>query len=180
MPPWRNLIDLHDLCELFCRQLRSDTQTECHNNMDLQRHLETVAVPSCQSKFSPSVWPHNPATGFRPPSATVVSAEPFSHGTGTLWCLQKEMATDRHWSVSLWRDPDDVSHCRILSPEQNWMAAYPGYTLQMKTLFRRWPVMAHETHTRRRSRTKTDSLQSHALVVKDWELQFSNRPLKGL
>jgi len=28
---------------------------------------------------------------FRPPSATVVSAEPFSHGTGTLRCLQKEM-----------------------------------------------------------------------------------------
>ena len=24
------------------------------------------------------------------------------------------MATYRHWSVSLWRDPDDVSHCRIL------------------------------------------------------------------
>ena len=38
----------------------------------------------------------NPATRFRPPSATVVSAEPFSHGTGTLWCLQKEMATYRH------------------------------------------------------------------------------------
>ena len=50
------------------------------------------------------------------PSATVVSAEPFSHGTGTLRCLQKEMATYRHWSVSLWRDPDDVPHCRILSP----------------------------------------------------------------
>ena len=30
------------------------------------------------------------------PSATVVSAEPFSHGTGTLRCLQKEMATYRH------------------------------------------------------------------------------------
>ena len=30
-----------------------------------------------------------------------------------LRCLQKEMATDRHWSVSLWRDPDDVPHCRI-------------------------------------------------------------------
>ena len=30
----------------------------------------------------------------RPPSATVVSAEPFLHGTGTLRCLQKEMATD--------------------------------------------------------------------------------------
>jgi len=54
-------------------------------------------------------------TGFQPPSATVVSAEPFLHGTGTLRCLQKEMATYRYWSVSLWRDPDDVSHCRILS-----------------------------------------------------------------
>jgi len=50
-----------------------------------------------------------------PPSATVVSAEPFSHGTGTLWYLQKKMATCRHWSVSLWRDSDDVPHCRILS-----------------------------------------------------------------
>ena len=35
-------------------------------------------------------------------------------------------------------------------PWQNWMAAYLGYTLQMKMLFRGWPVMAHETHTRRR------------------------------
>ena len=40
------------------------------------------------------------STRFRPPSATVVSAEPFSHGPGTLRCLQKEMATYRHWSVS--------------------------------------------------------------------------------
>jgi len=40
------------------------------------------------------------------------------HGTGTLWCLQKEIATCRHWSVSLWWDPDDVSHCRILSPDK--------------------------------------------------------------
>jgi len=37
-------------------------------------------------------------------------------------------------------------------PWQNWMAAYLGYTLRMKTLFRGWPVMAHETHTRRRRR----------------------------
>ena len=28
------------------------------------------------------------------------------------------MATYRHLSVSLWRDPDDVSHCRILSPDK--------------------------------------------------------------
>jgi len=46
------------------------------------------------------------------------SSSSFSHGTGTLRCLQKEMATYRHWSVSLWEDPDDVSHCRILSPDK--------------------------------------------------------------
>ena len=51
-------------------------------------------------------------------TSTVVSAEPFLHGTGTLRCVQKEMATYRHWSVSLWRDPDDDSHCRILSPDK--------------------------------------------------------------
>jgi len=61
-------------------------------------HVSTAGASGGQ--FSLSVWPHNPATLFRPPSATVVSAEPFSHRTGTLRCLQKEMATDRHWSVS--------------------------------------------------------------------------------
>jgi len=30
------------------------------------------------------------------------------------------------------------------------MAAYLGYTLRMKTLFRGWPVMVNDTHTRRR------------------------------
>ena len=67
-----------------------------------------------------SRWRHNwkSATGFRPPSATMVSAEPFSHGTGTLWCLKKEMATYRHWSVSLRWDPENVSHCWILSPDK--------------------------------------------------------------
>jgi len=34
---------------------------------------------------------------------------------------------------------------------QNWMAAYLGYTLRMKTPFCGWPVMVHDTHTRRRS-----------------------------
>ena len=44
--------------------------------------------------------------------------------------------------------------CPTLSnpvPWQNWLAAYLGYTLQMKTLFHAWPVMVHDTHTRRRS-----------------------------
>ena len=35
----------------------------------------------------------------------------------------------------------DVPHCRILSPWQNWMAAYLGFTLRMNTLFRGWPIM---------------------------------------
>jgi len=46
--------------------------------------------------------------------------------------------------------------CLILSnpvPWQNWMAAYLSYTLRMKTMFRGWPVMFHDTHTRRRSAT---------------------------
>ena len=46
-------------------------------------------------QFSTSVWPHNPATGFRPPSATVVSAKPFSHGTGHCGaCRRKWRLTD--------------------------------------------------------------------------------------
>jgi len=36
-------------------------------------------------------------------------------------------------------------------PWRNWMAAYLGYTLRMRTLFRGWPIMVNDTHTRRRS-----------------------------
>ena len=37
-------------------------------------------------------------------------------------------------------------------PWQNWMAAYLGYTLRMRTLFRGWPIMVNDTYTRRRRR----------------------------
>ena len=43
--------------------------------------------------------------------------------------------------------------CLTLSnpvPWQNWMAAYLGYTLRMRTLFCGWPIMVNDTHTRRR------------------------------
>ena len=43
--------------------------------------------------------------------------------------------------------------CPTLSnpvPWQNWMAAYLGYTLWMRTQFRGWLVMVHDTHMRRR------------------------------
>ena len=42
--------------------------------------------------------------------------------------------------------------CSTLSnpvPWKNWMAAYLGYTLRTKTLFCCWPIMVHNTHTRR-------------------------------
>ena len=38
--------------------------------------------------------------------------------SGSLQWLQIEMATYRHWSVSLCQDPDDVPHCRIMSPDK--------------------------------------------------------------
>ena len=52
------------------------------------RHFENRYISI--SQLLPSVWPHNTATGFRPPSATVISAEPFSHGTGTLRCCRRK------------------------------------------------------------------------------------------
>jgi len=105
-PPLLGALRSHDIahCGWSCNQLTSKVDAG-------------ITEVGSGSQFSPSVWPYNPATRFGPPS-TVVSAEPFSHGTGTLRCLQKEMAIYRHWSVSLWRDPDDVPHCRILSPDK--------------------------------------------------------------
>jgi len=80
---------------------------------------------------------------------------PFSHWTRTLQCLQKEMATYRHWSVSLWRDSDDVSHCRILSPDKTewrlisatlcgWRCCFMADQLWLMTHIREeedWPGM---------------------------------------
>ena len=43
--------------------------------------------------------------------------------------------------------------CLTLSnpvPWQNWMAVYLGYTLRIRKLFRGWPIMVNDTHTRRR------------------------------
>jgi len=67
-----------------------------------------------------SWWRHNWK------SAQVVNSHPTIQQPGfdlprqqwSLLNLQKEMATYRHWSVFLWRDPDDVPHCRILSPDK--------------------------------------------------------------
>ena len=61
-------------------------------------------------------------------------------------------------------------------PWQNWMAAYLGYTLRMKTLFHGWPVMVNDTHTRRRRRrsvlstTLTQSCPSSVSPPQIWSL----------
>ena len=35
---------------------------------------------------------------------------------------------------------------------QSWIAAYLGYTLQMKMLFPGWPIMVHGTHKRKKEK----------------------------
>jgi len=107
-----------------------------------------------------------------------------------LRCLQKEMATYRHWSVSLWRDPDDVSHCRILSSDKTeWRLISATLTLRMKMLFRGWPVMVHETHTRRRRRRRrrrkrrrsTKRLFSAIHSLYDWlDMKIINNKVKPI
>ena len=66
-------------------------------------------------------------------------------------CRRKWRLTDTDlWLVARPRQ------CLTLSnpvPWQNWMAAYLGYTLRMKALFRGWPIMVNDTHTRRRRRS---------------------------
>jgi len=98
--------------------------------------------------------PDNLATGFWPPSATVVSAETVfawnrdtavpAEGNGDLQTLMCVIVARPRRCPTL---PNPVLW-------QSWQAAYPSYTLQMKTLFRSWPVMVHDTHTRRRRRLK--------------------------
>ena len=63
--------------------------------------------------------------------------------------------------------------CLTLSnpvPWQNWMVAYLGYTLLMRTLFRGWPIMVNDTHTRRRY-TKSDDVMI-SCVISSKSLEF--------
>jgi len=43
------------------------------------------------------------------------------------------------------------------------MVAYLGYTLRMRTLFRGWPIMVNDTHTRRRRRLASVNSCAHFL-----------------
>jgi len=103
---------------------------------------------------------------------TLVNVEPFSHRTGTLWCLQKEMATYRHWSVSSSRDPDDVSRCRILSPDKTEWRLISATLCGWGRCFvadQLWFI--HYMHTRRRWRRRMLTL-SHYI---EWLLVLGAR-----
>ena len=52
-------------------------------------------------------------------------------------------------------------------PWQNWMAAYLGYTLWMKTLFCGWPVMVDDTHTAHPSTASVPLADESGKVILD-------------
>ena len=50
-------------------------------------------------------------------------------------------------------------------PWQNWMAAYLGYTLRMKTLFRGWSIMVNDTHIREEEEEEEDCQRGSSCVT---------------
>jgi len=90
-------------------------------------------------------------SGFRQDCRRVVNSD-WDQSSATKWS---------HFSFGLNSDLQTLicvlvarpRRCLTLSnpvPWQNWMVAYLGYTLRIRTLFRGWPVMVNDTHTRRR------------------------------
>ena len=61
-------------------------------------------------------------------------------------CRRKWRFTDTHPCG----ETQTILKLSVRDPWQNWMAAYLGYILRMRTLFRGWPVMVYDTHTRKR------------------------------
>jgi len=58
--------------------------------------------------------------------------------------------------VSLWRDPDDVTHCRILSSDKalNGSLSRLHSADVLCTLYPGWLIMVHDTHMRKKERTQ--------------------------
>ena len=96
---------------------------------------------------------------------------PFSHGTGTLAVPAEGNGDLQTLICVLVARPRRCLSLSNPAPWQNWKAAaYLGYTLRMKTLFRGWPVMVNDTHIREEE---------------DWgrqgvNLPFSSLPRRGL
>jgi len=71
-----------------------------------------------------------------------------------------------------------LRRCLTLSnpvPWQNWMVAYLSYTLLMRTLFRGWPIMVNDTHTRRRRLTVFKL--HHWILVISLEMTCNTSPI---
>jgi len=103
---------------------------------------------TCNWKSAQVVNSHNPATRFRLPSEQWSLLNRFHMEQG------HSGACRRKWRLTLIcvlvARPRRCSTLSNPVAWQNWMTAYLGYTLQMKMLFRGWPVMVHDMHTRRR------------------------------
>jgi len=129
------------------------------STLSVLKHLCPVIPPAMEvgsgGQFSPSVWPHNPAT---------LQVSTSLGNSGLCWTV---FARNRDTAVPAEGNGDLQTlicvlvarprRCLTLSnhvPWQNWMAAYLGYTLRMRTLFRGWPIMVNDTHTRRRRRRR--------------------------
>ena len=91
----------------------------------------------------------------------------FSHGTGTLVPADGNGDYQTLICVFVARP----RRCLTLSNPVTWqncIAAYLGYTLRMRTLFRGWPIMVNDTHTRRSG--KSSDFDEILYTAADFEL----------
>ena len=122
----------------WCLSLQNDTrQNGSHPSTDvdawnpashcvgIQKHwrhkpvAERLAV-GYGGQFQLNGRPHNPTPWFRPPPASVVTAESFSNGSGPLQlqCVPQEMGF--HWQRTMWLrwNPNSVAYRQLLSTDQ--------------------------------------------------------------
>jgi len=144
---------------------------ECAYNYIFQR-LTTTDIQEAAVAGLATSW-HQTSMRHNWKSAQVVNSHPVCDPTirqpgfdlsRQQWSLVNRFRTEQgHCGACRrkWRLTDTLicvlvprpRRCSTLSnpvPWQNWMAAYLGYTLRIKTLFRGWPIVVHDTHTRRR------------------------------
>jgi len=146
--------------------------------------MSSVTVSNFSDQFPPSVQPHNLVTGFHLPRQQWSLLNHFTHRTGTLRCLQKEMAIYRHWSVSLRWDPDDAAHRRILSSDKTewrlipaahcrWRCCFLTDQLWFMTCIREEEVTAYSELSRL-------WISSHMwlIVCLEWDVKLSSVELK--
>ena len=69
-----------------------------------------------------------------------------------------------------------VESCPLTKLNGSWL----GYTLRMKTLFRGWPVMVHDTHTRRRKSTSLPTTSDLSQLAEQWPCWQQRSPIPVL